>query len=51
MSDLKVEHIIDENNNSSPEKLGAVTDEKVVVEKKILGKWTLAKVLLRKFGL
>ena len=43
MSDLKVEHIIDENNNSSPEKLGAVTDEKVFVEKKILGKMNFGK--------
>jgi Y-box-binding protein 1 len=36
MSDLKVEHITDENINSVAEKLGAVTLEKVVVEKKIL---------------
>ena len=33
MSDLKIEHVIDENNNSAPEKL----IEKVVIEKKILG--------------
>lgn len=36
MSELKVEHVIDENNNSSPEKLKGLADEKVIPEKKIL---------------